>query len=140
MLINLIILLSSQMLINLIILLSSILDHFPNVGLSNIEQIQSKHRCIFLIYTSEHLFYIWILLLQHIDDATIGTCRDEMKSRSSSILDHFPDIGRTQIEQIQSNHRCIFLSILQNTYSMYGYYFCNILTMLRQALVIVEMK
>ena len=59
---------------------SSILDHFPNVGLSNIEQIQSKHRRVILIYTSEHLLYVWILLLQHIDDATIGTrhCRDEM--------------------------------------------------------------
>ena len=113
---------------------SSILDHFPDVGLSNIEQNQSKHRPVLLIYTSEHLLYVWILLLQHIDDATIVTrhCRDEMKSRSSSILDHFPDVGLSNIEQNQ--YRSIdlyYLSILQNTYSMYGYYFCNILTMLR---------
>jgi len=32
------------------------------------------------------------------------------------------------------------LTILQNTYSMYGYYFCNIVPMLAQALVLVEMK
>jgi len=53
--------------------------------------------CIFLTYTSEHLLYVWILLLRHIDDATIGfrLCQDEIQSSSSSILDHFPNIGQS---------------------------------------------
>jgi hypothetical protein len=91
---------------------SSILDHFPDIGQSNVERFQSKHRCIFLAYTSEHLLYTWILLLQHIADASIGTChgRDEIKFRSSSILDHFPDIVRSNVERFQSKHRCIFLA------------------------------
>jgi len=90
---------------------SSILDHFPNIGRRNIEQIKSKYRHIFLIYTSEHLLYVWILLLRYIDDAMICTChcRDEMRSRSSSILDHFPDVGQSSIEQFQSKHRPIFI-------------------------------
>ena len=32
------------------------------------------------------------------------------------------------------------LAIVQNTYYIHGYYFCNILLMLAQALVMVEMK
>ena len=74
---------------------SSILDHFPDIGRSNVERIQSKHGPIFLSYTSEHLLYTWIILLQYIVGASTGTShhRDEINSRSSSILDHFPDIG-----------------------------------------------
>ena len=60
---------------------SSILDHFPNNGRSNIERMQSKYRCISLIYKSEHLLYTWILLLKCIVDAMICTCRgrDEIR-------------------------------------------------------------
>ena len=59
---------------------SSILDHFPDIGRRSIEQIKSKYRPIFLIYTSEHLLYVWILLLRYIDDAMICTChcRDDI--------------------------------------------------------------
>ena len=64
---------------------------------SNIERVKSKHRPIFLIYTSEHLLDIWMLLLSYIADANTGTChyRDEINLRSSSILDHFPNIRRS---------------------------------------------
>ena len=41
---------------------------------SNIERIQSKHEPIHHSYTSEHLLYVWILLLPYIDDANTGTC------------------------------------------------------------------
>jgi len=92
---------------------SSILDHFPNIRRSNIERMQSKYRCISLIYKSEHLLYTWILLLKCIVDAMICTCRgrDEIRpwSRSSSILDHFPNIRRSNIERMQSKYRCISL-------------------------------
>ena len=66
----------------------------------------------FLSYTSEHLLYTWIILLQYIVGASTGTShhRDEINSRSSSILDHFPDIGRSNVERIQSKHGPIFLS------------------------------
>jgi deoxyhypusine synthase len=93
---------------------SSILDHFPDIEQSNEERIQAKHRCILLTYTSEHLPYMWISLLQHIDDAKIGfrLYRDELSSRSSSssILDHFPDIEQSKEERIQAKHRCILLT------------------------------
>jgi len=75
--------------------------------------VRSKHRPIFLSYTSEHLLYIWILLLIYIDDASAGFChgRDEMWLRSSSILDHFPNVGRFKYRMIvRSMHRPIFLS------------------------------
>jgi hypothetical protein len=51
---------------------NSILDHFPDIGRSNVERFQSKHRCIFLAYSLEHLLYTLILLLQYIADASIG--------------------------------------------------------------------
>jgi hypothetical protein len=75
---------------------SSILYHFPDIGRSNVERIPWKQRPIFLIYASERLLYVCILLLQYIDDASTRTChfRDEIRSRSSSILDHFPNVGR----------------------------------------------
>jgi hypothetical protein len=45
-------------------------------------------RSLFLTYTSEHLLYVWILLLRHIADASTGTChcRDKIWSYSLSIL------------------------------------------------------
>jgi len=102
---------------------SSILDHFPDIGRRNIEQIKSKYRPIFLIYTSEHLLYVWILLLRYIDDAMICTChcRDEIRprSRSSSILDHFPNVGRSNIEQFQSKYRPIFINDTLRTFNLY---------------------
>jgi hypothetical protein len=100
---------------------SSILDHFPDIGRRSIEQIKSKYRPIFLIYTSEHLLYVWILLFRYIDDAMICTChcRDEMRSRSSSILDHFPNVGRSNIEQFQSKYRPIFINDTLRTFNLY---------------------
>ena len=94
--------------------------------------------------TSEHILYIRILLLPHIADASTGTCdcRDEIhsRSRSSSILDHFPGIRRSNMSEFNRSIDLYSLSIFKNIYSMYGYYFCTILPMLAQALVIVETK
>ena len=94
--------------------------------------------------TSEHILYIRILLLPHIADASTGTCdcRDEIhsRSRSSSILDHFPGIRRSNMSEFNRRIYLYTLPILQNIYFMYGYYFCTILPMLAQALVIVETK
>ena len=83
---------------------SSILDHFPDIGRRNIEQIQSKYRHIFLIYTLDHLLYILMLLLPYIADANTGTCHylDEINLRSSSILDHFPNIRRMKYHMLIS--------------------------------------
>jgi len=74
--------------------------------------IRLKHRSTILTYTSEHLFSIWILLLRYMDNPSKGICpgRDEIKSRLSSILDHFPDIGRSTVERIPSKHRSTILT------------------------------
>jgi len=121
---------------------SSILDHFPDIRWSSIEQFQSKHRPIFLSYTSEHLLYIWILLLRYIADANTGTChcRDEINSRSSSILDHFPDIWRSNSCWIRSRHRRIFLSYTSEHLLYIWILFYDRFPMLTQVLVIVETK
>ena len=83
--------------------------------------------------------------MSYIADASVGVChrRDEIKSRSSSILDHFPNVGRINIEQIQSKHRPILLSYTSEHLLyiwVYGYCFCNRVPMLTSALVIVETK
>ena len=92
---------------------SSILDHFPDIGRNIIKWIRSEYRSILLTFTTEQLLYVCILLLQNIANAIGGTCpcRREIRSRSmsSSILDHFPDIGRNIIEWIQSKRTAIFL-------------------------------
>ena len=102
---------------------SSILDHFPDIGWSNVEWIQSKRKCASLTYTSEHSLYICILLLQYSGNASVGIChyRDKIRPRLrlSSILDHFPNIRRSNVEQFQLKHRLIFINDTLRTFTLY---------------------
>jgi len=94
------------------LIFSSILDHFLDIRQSNIERFLLKHGLIFLTYTSGHLLYVWILLLQYNADAItcICHCRDKINLNFSSILDHFLDIRQSNIERFLLKHGLIFLT------------------------------
>ena len=123
----------------------SILDHFPNIWICYKCWIQSKGPLPFLHYTAIHVLCLWMWVLRCIEDACSRTYhdRDEMKLRSmtSSILDHFPNIWISYTCCFRSKDRCVLCHYTAiHMFYVYECEFGGVLKMPAHAFVMIETK